>query len=328
VLLTSSDNGVLTVPASVDVPAGQLTVLVAVTGVAAASATVSARLDIADLPVDASVRVLADDATATAVSIDPAAPTVVINRSQVFTVTFDVPTPTTGASLDLGLTGALGTLTASPLAVAANVQQATFTLNAGAAAATGTVTATLGATVTADVAVIELAPLGVVINEIDYDQDSTDGAEFIEVFNGTAAAVDLSGFDLVFVNGADKAVYRTVTLAGSIPQNGYLVVGPTAVAVPDGVVKINLDGTNLFQNGAPDAVLLFRAGDPDELVDAISYEGSLSGIAVRDQTVDLIGDFATDAADVDELAGSLCRDPTSGDWLFCAVQSAGRANTP
>ena len=51
-----------------------------------------------------------------------------------------------------------------------------------------------------------------VINEVDYDQPGTDAAEFVEIKNVGAAAVDLSGYELVMVNGATNTAYQTFAL--------------------------------------------------------------------------------------------------------------------
>jgi hypothetical protein len=189
---------------------------------------------------------------------------------------------------------------------------------------------------TATVSVVELAPLGLVINELDYDQTGADSAEYIELFNGGAAAVDINGFDLVFVNGSGGATYRTVSLTGSLAPLQYLVVGPQGVldAAPAAAVKVLLAGNDLAQNGAPDGVVLFNAAD--EIVDAIAYECpatapatgmcSDAGVPVRDVAA-FVGEFRTTVAD-DPAAGSgsLCRDPATGGWAVCATSTPGTAN--
>src|SRR5438067_6539919 len=55
-----------------------------------------------------------------------------------------------------------------------------------------------------------------VINEVDYDNVGTDDREFVEVFNGTNAAADLTNIAVVLVNGADNNEYSRVALAGSL----------------------------------------------------------------------------------------------------------------
>src|SRR5206468_8958192 len=55
-----------------------------------------------------------------------------------------------------------------------------------------------------------------VVNEVDYDNVGTDDREFVEVFNGTNAAADLTNIAVVLVNGADNNEYSRVALAGSL----------------------------------------------------------------------------------------------------------------
>ena len=58
------------------------------------------------------------------------------------------------------------------------------------------------------------SPTGLVINEIDYDQPSTDTAEYLEIRNNGAAPVNLDEYALRLVNGATDpaAEYRIVDL--------------------------------------------------------------------------------------------------------------------
>ena len=117
------------------------------------------------------------------------------------------------------------------------------------------------------------APLpNLVINEIDYDQPSTDTAEFIEIKNTGATAVDLDPYSLVLVNGngGGAAVYQTIDLPSfSLAAGGYYVVCGDASQV----INCNLDvspDSNLIQNGSPDAVALVSG---TTIIDTVSYEG-------------------------------------------------------
>jgi hypothetical protein len=119
------------------------------------------------------------------------------------------------------------------------------------------------------------APIGaaqLVINEIDYDQPGTDAAEFVEIYNGTGAVVDLNGYQVVMVNGSVGAtIYLTIDLSGFVlPDDDYFVVCGNAATTFNCDLDVTPD-TNLIQNGAPDAVALL---DPSgALVDTVSYEG-------------------------------------------------------
>ncbi|MEZ4761765.1 MAG: hypothetical protein R3C26_00745 [Calditrichia bacterium] len=70
----------------------------------------------------------------------------------------------------------------------------------------------------------------VVINEVDSDQDGTDMAEFVELFDGGTGNTDLSGLVLVFFNGTSDVSYAAYDLDGfSTNAAGYFVAGNAAV---------------------------------------------------------------------------------------------------
>jgi cysteine-rich repeat protein len=116
------------------------------------------------------------------------------------------------------------------------------------------------------------------INEIDYDQPSTDTAEFIEIKNASSGTINLDNYELRLINGSDGSIYKTIDLpnASLNPSDYYIVCGNTA-----NVSNCDLDAspdTNLIQNGNPDAVALYEKTSPEDiLIDAVSYGGSVSG---------------------------------------------------
>lgn len=97
------------------------------------------------------------------------------------------------------------------------------------------------------------------INEIHYDNASTDIGEGIEIAG--PAGVVLTNYSLVFYNGGDGAPYKTVALSGSI-DNESCGHGAVWFAVPD------------IQNGAPDGVALVFGGS--QILQFLSYEGSFT----------------------------------------------------
>lgn len=103
------------------------------------------------------------------------------------------------------------------------------------------------------------AQTAVFINEIHYDNASTDVGEAIEIAG--PAGTDLTGWSLVLYNGSGGVVYSTTPLNGTIPaqQNGY---GTIFVSYP----------TNGIQNGAPDGMALVDAANI--VVQFLSYEGA------------------------------------------------------
>jgi len=129
-----------------------------------------------------------------------------------------------------------------------------------------------------------------VINEIDYDQPSSDTAEFVEILNRGETAVDLAGHSVKLINGNGNSVYKTIDLPSFILPAGeyYVICGDAA-----NVYNCDLDvspNSNLLQNGAPDGVALYAG---TTLLDTVSYEGNLdapytetSGIGLEDSSSD------------------------------------------
>ncbi|EMR02252.1 DUF5689 domain-containing protein [Cesiribacter andamanensis] len=102
----------------------------------------------------------------------------------------------------------------------------------------------------------------VFINEIHYDNVSTDVGEAIEIAG--PAGTDLTGWKLVLYNGNGGTAYDTKNLTGSIPDPG----------TGFGFVVINsFDG---IQNGAPDGIALVDASGA--VVQFLSYEGTMTAI--------------------------------------------------
>ncbi|MCH2490227.1 MAG: proprotein convertase P-domain-containing protein, partial [Flavobacteriales bacterium] len=102
----------------------------------------------------------------------------------------------------------------------------------------------------------------VFINEIHYDNASTDVGEFIEIAG--PAGTDLSGWQLELYNGSNGTVYDTEALTGTIPDEG---AGFGALSFP-------ITG---IQNGAPDGVALINGSSA--VVQFLSYEGSFMATA-------------------------------------------------
>jgi hypothetical protein len=82
----------------------------------------------------------------------------------------------------------------------------------------------------------------VMINEFLYDTQGTDDPNIMYVEIYGPANTDLSGWSLVGLNGNGGAEYLTVPLDGTIPADGYYVVGGAGVANVDQIVTAD------FQN--------------------------------------------------------------------------------
>lgn len=73
---------------------------------------------------------------------------------------------------------------------------------------------------------------GIVINDINYDQPSTDTAEFLELYNTTDEPVSLDGMTLEFINGSNDSIYDTIALPiVTLAAGEYFVVCANAATV-------------------------------------------------------------------------------------------------
>ena len=117
----------------------------------------------------------------------------------------------------------------------------------------------------------------IVINEVDSDPAGADTAEFIELYNKSNQPFDLTGLVLVFYNGGDDTSYREIALTGTIPANGFFVVGNPTVPL------VNLTFPNGSLQNGPDAVALYEGVAAEfssqpvtttrgTLIDAVVYE--------------------------------------------------------
>ncbi len=114
----------------------------------------------------------------------------------------------------------------------------------------------------------------VFINEVHYDNVSTDTNEAVEVAG--PAGTSLAGWSLVLYNGNGGASYATYPLSGTI-SNTCAGFGAVSVATPG------------IQNGSPDGVALVDA--LSQVVQFLSYEGTMiatDGPANGMQSVDIL----------------------------------------
>ncbi|MDF1564174.1 MAG: DUF4215 domain-containing protein [Deltaproteobacteria bacterium] len=182
-------------------------------------------------------------------------------------------------------------------------------------------------------------PGALVINELDYDQTGSDTTEFVEIFNGTAADVDLTNLAVVFVNGNNNAEYGRYDLSAAgatLPAGGYLVIRNPGLTVDAAAMTIDTSGTSVMQNGAPDGVALIDSV-ANTLIDALSYEGEITAAVITGfaAPVSLVEGSAATAVDAfPNYDGSMCRRASNGrdtdnaslDWSYCPTPTPGAAN--
>jgi hypothetical protein len=326
------------VVANVTIPAGSTSAPVLVTGVAQ-DANVPLTATLGSTTLHSNVRVLGAAEVPSGVTLSPATANVFPGGTQTLTVTLDIPAPAGGTSVALSLAPPnAGTIPVS-VVVPQDQISATFDYVDGDMVSMATVTATLGSSMSQATLTITSQVSGLVINEVDYDQPGTDSAEFVEIFNGSGAPINLTGFTLYLVNGSTNTTYTAVDLgpAGTIAPLQYLVVGTAGVTVQGGALSVLLTpATNAIQNGAPDGVALVDTNN-NKLVDSLSYEGSITAATITGLgTVNLVNGNPTPVADDNNTpnAGALCRFPDGArtgddatDWHLCKTPTPGVANS-
>jgi len=334
ITVRSNDPG-LTV-ADVVIPGGVASAVVPVTGVTARAMpyTVTATLGMASRT--AQVRVLGANEAPVLAGLTPATASAGPGAPTSFTVTLDIPAPTGGTMVMVAATG--GATAPATVTIPANTLSAMFDVTAGPMAGMSTVTATLGSsTRMATLSVVEGAAGGLMINEVDYDQVGTDNGEFIELFNASRSAIDLSTVAVVLVNGSNSMQYARINLTGMLAPGAYAVVANNAVMLPAGVARFPL-GADALQNGAPDGVALINTVD-GTLLDALSYEGPIRAAVITGiaGTVNLVEGtvLPVTLADSNTAPGSLSRipngtdtDDAANDWRFVSMPTPGAANVP
>ena len=162
----------------------------------------------------------------------------------------------------------------------------------------------------------------VLINEFD---TNTASSEYIELFNTTAADIDLGdGYSLVFYNGNGDSDYQTTTLTGYLPANGFFVIAESGVTDIGGYTPDQNATWGSFQNGT-DAVALVNNGTQ---VDAIIYGSSadtgleaLLGLSAG--TLISNGGSGSSSRVTDGQGGSSY---ANDDWHITATRTPGATN--
>jgi hypothetical protein len=174
-----------------------------------------------------------------------------------------------------------------------------------------------------------------VVNEVDYDQLSTDTTEFVEILNTGTTAVDLTGTSLVFINGFDSIPTFTLPLSGTLAAGQYLVAANAGVmGIPPEAIAVTIpNGT--IQNGSPDAIAIYDSSSKSVL-DAISYEGSITMAVIDGNTYNLVSGNPTTAEDTATVSApsvSVIRFPNGQDtgddltdWAATTLLTPGTAN--
>lgn len=159
-----------------------------------------------------------------------------------------------------------------------------------------------------------------VINEIDYDQPSTDSGEFIEILNRGTEAGDLSTLTLELINGSNGSSYGSFALpAGTLNPGDYFVICEDAADVS----VCDLDVLSSIQNGKPDAVALVSG---DVIIDTVSYEGDTVAPYTEGSGTGLSDTGGSDFVGISRLPNGRDTNQNNVD-LAPACTTPGAANT-
>ena len=284
--LALSPTGVIDVASPLLVPAGSYQITINATGLSTGFTTLTASIP-GRGAAELSVQVIAADTAPTELEVTPASLALGAGGSAEVSVSFNYPAP---AGYALTVSAGDPSLVTVPAMVMVDEGARSVSFNAAAAGGAGQTTLTIGAggvTVVVDVTVSDI-PLGgeLVINELDANQPGQDAAEFIELYNATNAALDLSNYRLEFVNGSDNSVYRQVELSelgASLDARQFLVLANAGVAVDPAALSGSLP-SNGIQNGSPDGIRIVHTVTGD-VVDSMSYGGEMAGITEGSPTV-------------------------------------------
>jgi len=328
VALTYEDAAIVTGPVSVTVPMGSASVDVELTGVTNGTAGVTASLD--GTMLTASIQAYSD-ADPRIPTLDPSTLDVSISATGTLTVNLNLPAPVGGQSVALSSAGAIASVPAT-VVVPVGTLSASFAVTAGDTAGTETVTADIdGAMSSATVNVVDTPSVGLVIAEFYYDHPGgDDGFEWVKLFNGTGAAVDLSGYSLAW--GGNDYTYGQLQLAGTVEAGAcFLVGGPSGDADSGFVGAPVFDQTEALTPNAQnsgdtaDGIALFDVpaasiGAGTVPLDAVIYGGN-NGSGLLDETgaagvVD-VADAGSGESVVlqDDLSWGILLDPTPTQCL-------------
>jgi endonuclease I len=176
-----------------------------------------------------------------------------------------------------------------------------------------------------------------VLSEVFYDPaGSDDGLEWVELYNGSSAAIDLAGYSLG--NGGTDYTFSTVQLAGVVASGQTFVIGgPTSSAANHNptfnqVVNFNPD----FQNSGStaDGVALFDVPAAQVTASTVPIDAVVYGASNNNGLIDETG--AANAPEVGDTpsGSSLERTDLAGSWQIQGAPSpnftsleGGPANT-
>ena len=161
-------------------------------------------------------------------------------------------------------------------------------------------------------------PGRVIISEVLYNSAGVDNETFVELYGDVG--LDLAGFVLQGVNGANNETYNTIALSGVIPQSGYFLVVNSNASSSLLNMANQVDSKADYQNG-PDSIQVLYLG---EAVDSLGYgdfsSASFAGEGNPAAGCDEDQSLARDAMQTDT-------DDNASDFYVLDLPTPGVANT-
>jgi hypothetical protein len=165
----------------------------------------------------------------------------------------------------------------------------------------------------------DAGPCKLVINEVQTGDGTSGNADFVELYNGCAAAASIGGHKLVYrsASGTTDVVLFTFAAGATVPAKGFRVIAGVAFGgSSDGALASGLAG-----GGASVAL----KDESDAVIDSIGY-GTGTGVFVEGSAAAAPGDSSP--------AKSLSRQPDGADTddnandFKVGTPSPGAANAP
>jgi hypothetical protein len=338
--VADADKQYLTVDATVTVKKGDATAPIKVSGVKRNPTPIVVTATLLGVSQTGTVRVL-DDGTLdvpTLTAITPAPAKVPPGGKVTLNVVLDLPAPSGLAAIAL-TTDKGWSVNPTAVTVPTDALLGPFDVTPAGQSLTETVTATQttpGGPVTAT-ATLSIDQ-HVVINEVDYDNVGTDTAEFVELYNPSPSALDLSTLAVVVVTATPQ---KSFALSGTLDAGHYLVLGPAGLfgnpqmLPPNTTFQAFPAATNQLANGPPTGVALVNTVT-FAVIDSVSFGGKavVKPTASFPAAVPFYeGAGTTWITDSNTTQGSCIRksdgvdtNDTQADWAFSPTPTPGAKN--
>ncbi len=313
--LESDTPSVLSVDSSITVAAGERTATVLVTGVLGSQTPATITASLGDDTLDAEVVVISPTRVPKPVGLSPDPVAILVDGVAEVTVTLDIPARSGGTTCDILVTDTQIVTAPADVTVPEGEFSAMFDMTAQGEGETDFSVSTLAGEVTADIVVSDTPALGLILSEVYYDHPSTDDSyEWIEIYNGSGQAQDLSGYSIG--NGGTDYTYLVVQLSGTI-ENGecFVIGGPLANddnGNPTYDQSINFDPDLQNSGDTADGVALFNVPANQVTAATVPIDAVIYGTTNTNNLLDESGSAGN--VDVGDASATSSISRTSTGW--------------